>query len=178
MHPQRTSRASRKDGRDTLCYVKSWTEGRARRTATTRTTPASRLWPFPGRGNGAHGWGRGGRTVLPVHNRKSTLWAKTGILCYWTNAAELMVPVFATGVTPLWWRAMPGAEFSPGPVSERSERHRTYEQTQNSALSCQKDSEHTNLISVSGLTAAVHWWISGFCNSGKTVKCVTPLYLT
>lgn len=42
-----------------------------------------------------------------------------------------MVIVFVTGVTPRWWRAMPGAEFSPGPVSERSERHRTYEQTLN-----------------------------------------------
>lgn len=42
-----------------------------------------------------------------------------------------MVMVFVTGVTPLWWRAMPGAEFSPGPVSERSERRRAFEQTHN-----------------------------------------------
>lgn len=45
-----------------------------------------------------------------------------------------MVIVFVIGVTPLWWRAMPGAEFSPGPVSERAECHRTYEQTQNICL--------------------------------------------
>lgn len=34
------------------------------------------------------------------------------------NVAELTLMMSPSGVMPLWWRATPGAEFSPGPVSE------------------------------------------------------------
>lgn len=93
--------------------------------AVTRVIRPSQRWPCPGTVNTAHSKER--MDLLYTYQSFQTTF--NDIVCVWLHALEyhsatdlkplLKHTLFCVGVTLLCWRAMPGAEFSPGPVSER-----------------------------------------------------------
>lgn len=101
---QRTARRTLRAGGDVSCCVESWTGVRLSRRDATKAIRRSRLWPCPGTLEDS----------VTLNRWSILMWIR-----FRTRVTMSIVPVCScAGVMLLCWQGTPGAESSPGPVSE------------------------------------------------------------